>query len=90
MEDIIPSIADFISLSATSAVGTDMSVEQKKQINDDLGILLEQFQAIPDLPLLIRDQVSTHLPFQTCRLHLNFSFFTDLGFVGTDPDDGWR
>ena len=58
MEDIIPSIADFISLSGTSGVGMDMPVEQKKRIIDDLSTLLEHFQAIPDLPSLMRDQAS--------------------------------
>lgn len=58
MEDLIPSIADFISLSGTSGVGMDMPVDQKKRIIDDLSTLLEHLQAIPDLPPLMRDQAS--------------------------------
>lgn len=58
LEDLIPSVAEFISLSATLEDGTGSALEQRKDVLDSLAWALSLMQDLSDLPPVLQEQAS--------------------------------
>jgi hypothetical protein len=66
LEDLIPSVAEFISLSATLEDGTGSALDQRKDVLDNLAWALSLMQDLSDLPPVLQEQASHMRQTPTC------------------------
>ena len=57
LEELIPGLAEFISLSATYEDGTISSTLMQRDVMGSISQLLSRLHDLPDLPMLLQEQV---------------------------------